>query len=133
MNGPRACLLCFAFWRWRWLSSPCAQPALGANGSLFAALIWLANFGIIEKGRLIEIEALYVSLFGLALIFWLSWWQQRRSPWLTWTVPWIFLGLGVLAKGPLHLLFFYAVVVAVLYRERELRKLFGLRTSRGRS
>src|SRR5688572_3711974 len=100
-----------------------ARSNLGANGALFAALIWLANFGVVEKGRLIEIEALYVSLLGLALIFWLSWWQQRRSRWLTWIVPSIFLGLGVLAKGPLHLLFFYAVVVAVLYFEGELRKL----------
>lgn len=101
-----------------------ARASLGANGSLIAALIWMVNFGMIEKGRLIEIEALYVSLFGLALICWLSWWHQRRSAWLLWTVPWIFLGLGVLAKGPLHLLFFYAIVVAVLYRTRELRKLW---------
>jgi len=103
-----------------------ARASLGANGSLIAALIWMANFGMIEKGRLIEIEALYVSLFGLALVFWLSWWRQRRSAWLTWIVSSIFLGLGVLAKGPLHLLFFYAVVVAVLYSERELRKLLSL-------
>lgn len=103
-----------------------ARGALGPKGSFIAALIWLANFGMIEKGRLIEIEALYVSLFGLALIFWLSWRRQNRSSWLTWTLPWIFLGLGLLAKGPLHLLFFYAVVVAVLYREHELRKLFGI-------
>jgi 4-amino-4-deoxy-L-arabinose transferase-like glycosyltransferase len=101
-----------------------ARASLGANGSLIAALIWMANFGMIEKGRLIEIEALYVSLFGLALICWLSWWQQRRPAWLTWTVPWIFLGLGLLAKGPLHLFFFYAVVLAVLYREGELPKLW---------
>jgi len=103
-----------------------ARRSLGPNGSPIAALIWLANFGMIEKGRLIEIEALYVSLVGLAFIFWISWWQQRRSSWLTWTVPWIFLGLGLLAKGPLHLLFFYGVVVAVLYREGELRKLFSV-------
>jgi 4-amino-4-deoxy-L-arabinose transferase-like glycosyltransferase len=100
-----------------------ARPSLGAKGSLMAALIWMVNFGMIEKGRLIEIEALYVSLFGLAFICWLSWWQQRRSAWLTWTVPWIFLGLGLLAKGPLHLFFFYAIVVAVLCSAGELRKL----------
>lgn len=101
-----------------------ARPSLGPNGSLFAALIWLANFGLAEKGRLIEIEALYVSLFALALICWLAWWRQRRSSWLAWTVPWIFLGLGLLAKGPLHLFFFYSVVVAVLYFDRELGRLF---------
>jgi 4-amino-4-deoxy-L-arabinose transferase-like glycosyltransferase len=100
-----------------------ARASLGANGSLIAALIWMVNFGMIEKGRLIEIEALYVSLFGLGLVCWLSWWHQRRSPWLAWTVPSVFLGLGLLAKGPVHLLFFYAVVVAVLHRAGALRKL----------
>jgi 4-amino-4-deoxy-L-arabinose transferase-like glycosyltransferase len=101
-----------------------ARASLGGRGSLVAALVWLTNFGMIEKGRLIEIEALYVSLVGLALIFWLSWWEQRRSPWLTWIVPAVFLGLGLLAKGPLHLFFFYAVVVAVLFRAGELRALW---------
>jgi 4-amino-4-deoxy-L-arabinose transferase-like glycosyltransferase len=100
-----------------------ARASLGTNGSLIAALIWMVNFGMIEKGRLIEIEAPYVSLFGLSLVCWLSWWHQRRSPWFMWTVPSVFLGLGVLAKGPVHLLFFYAVVVAILYRAGELRKL----------
>lgn len=100
------------------------RSVLSPNGSLFAALIWLANFGIVEKGRLIEIEALYVSLFALALICWLAWWRERRSSWLTWTMPWIFLGLGLLAKGPLHLLFFYSVIIAVLVSEKKFRSLF---------
>jgi 4-amino-4-deoxy-L-arabinose transferase-like glycosyltransferase len=103
------------------------RSALGANGSLLAALIWLANFGMVEKGRLIEIEALYVSLAGLAIIFWVAGWRDRPSSWRTWTVPWIFLGLGLLAKGPLHLFFFYSVVIAVLYRAGELRRLAGIR------
>ena len=104
--------------------STIARATLGPRGSLIAALIWLTNFGIIEKGRLIEIEALYLSLVGLALIFWLSWWEQRRSSWTTWIVPAVFLGLGLLAKGPLHLFFFYTVVVAVLFRAGELRVLW---------
>jgi 4-amino-4-deoxy-L-arabinose transferase-like glycosyltransferase len=103
-----------------------ARRSLGAPGSTIAALIWLTNFGIIEKGRSIEIEALYVSLFALAFICWLSWWEQERSPWLTWTVPWIFLGLGWLAKAPIHVIFFYAIVIAVLWRSRELRRICNL-------
>ncbi|MBA2585560.1 MAG: glycosyltransferase family 39 protein, partial [Chthoniobacterales bacterium] len=99
-----------------------ARGALG-RGALWAAFAWLLNFGILEKGRLIEIEALYVSLFGLALICWLAFWQERRSPWLTWLIPAIFLGAGLLAKGPVHLLFFYSVVAAVLWRDRQLRAL----------
>ena len=91
-----------------------ASASLGARGSIIAAMIWLTNIGIIEKGRLIEIEALYVSLCGLAIIFWLSFFLQRKSPWLIWLPPSVFLGLGLLAKGPTHLVFFYGVVIAVL-------------------
>src|SRR3989475_9258548 len=100
-----------------------ARASLGARGSIIAALIWMTNIGMIEKGRLIEIEALYVSLCGLATIFWLSCWVQKKSPWLIWIPPSIFLGLGLLAKGPTHLVFFYAVVVAVLWRAKDWRLL----------
>jgi 4-amino-4-deoxy-L-arabinose transferase-like glycosyltransferase len=91
-----------------------ARASLGARGSIIAAMIWLTNIGIIEKGRLIEIEALYVSLCGLAIILWLSFFLQKKSPWLIWLPASVFLGLGLLAKGPTHLLFFYAVVITVL-------------------
>lgn len=101
-----------------------ARRALGPNGSLAAALIWLTNFGLLEKGRLIEIEAVYVSLTALAFICWLSWWKEPGRPWLAWTIPWIFLGLALLAKGPLALLFFYAVVLAILWQADELRQLW---------
>ncbi len=93
-----------------------ARRALGASGSLMAALVWLTNVAMLQKGRLIEIEALYVSITALAVVLWLSWWEEKRSPWLTWIVPWIFLGLGWLTKGPTHLFFFYAVVLATLWQ-----------------
>jgi 4-amino-4-deoxy-L-arabinose transferase-like glycosyltransferase len=101
-----------------------ARRALGPNGSLAAAMIWLTNFGLLEKGRLIEIEAIYVSLTALAFICWLSWWNHPRRRWLAWSVPWIFLGLALLAKGPLALFFFYAVVLAILSDAGELRQLW---------
>lgn len=101
-----------------------SRAGLGPTGSVVAALVWLTTIGIIEKGRLIEIEAIYVSLCALAVICWMSWWLTGRSPWLTWTVPWIWLGLGWLAKGPVHLLFFYAVVFAVLWQRKQLKALF---------
>jgi 4-amino-4-deoxy-L-arabinose transferase-like glycosyltransferase len=100
-----------------------ARRSLGPNGSLVAAIIWLTNFGLLEKGRMIEIEALYVSLTALAFICWLSWWEEPGRRWLAWTIPSLFLGLALLAKGPLALLFFYAVVLAVLWQAGELREL----------
>ena len=100
-----------------------ARVSLGARGSLMAALIWMTNIGIIEKGRLIEIEALYVSLCGLAIIFWLSFWQQKKSPWLIWLPASVFLGIGLLAKGPTHLVFFYGIVLAVVWQGKDWRLL----------
>lgn len=99
-----------------------AHRSLGPNGAIAAALIWLTNFGLLEKGRLIEIEALYVSLTALAFICWLSWWKDR--PWRAWITAGIFLGLGLLAKGPLHLLFFYSVVCAVLWQAGAVKRLW---------
>src|SRR5437016_7757988 len=95
-----------------------ARASLGPRGSTIAAIIWLTNIGIIEKGRLIEIEGLYASLFGLAIIFWLSFWDQRKSAWLIWIPACIFLGLGLLAKGPAHLLVFYGIVFAVVWQTK---------------
>ena len=100
-----------------------ACACLGARGSIIAAMIWLTNIGIIEKGRLIEIEALYVSLCGLAIVLWLSFFLQKKSPWLTWLPASVFLGLGLLAKGPTHLLFFYGIVIAVLAYWKDWRVL----------
>jgi 4-amino-4-deoxy-L-arabinose transferase-like glycosyltransferase len=101
-----------------------ARGSRGPRGSTIAAIIWLTNAGIIEKGRLIEIDALYVSLCALAIIFWLSFWERQQSPWLIWIPASIFLGLGWLAKGPVHLIFFYALVAAVLWQNKTWRSLF---------
>jgi 4-amino-4-deoxy-L-arabinose transferase-like glycosyltransferase len=85
-----------------------------------AALLWacgcLTNIGFLEKGRLIEIEALYCALTGLALAWWLGcWWKHRE--WTAWCGAGVLLGLGFLAKGPLHVWYFYALVVGVLVAE----------------
>ena len=100
-----------------------AGASLGPRGSMTAALIWMTNIGMIEKGRLIEIESLYVSHCGLAIIFWLSFFLQKKSPWLIWLPASVFLGLGLLAKGPTHLVFFYGMVLAVLAYSKDWRLL----------
>lgn len=93
---------------------------LGNAGAFMAAVFLLTNIGLMEKGRLAEIEALYLSLTGIAIVLWLGAWRRDvveragKPSWRAWTLPWVFLGLGMLTKGPLHLLFFYAVVAAVL-------------------
>ena len=103
---------------------------LGDAGGFLAACICLSNAGILSKGRLAEIEALYLALFGMALVVWLAaWWRQR--PWLAWLGGMLLMGVGFLAKGPVHLWYFYAIVIGVLWAEGRLRELLTLRHGAG--
>lgn len=95
---------------------------LGSEGALLAALFTLTNIGFVEKGRLAEIEALYCSFYGLAMVTWIAlWWRQKKLA--AWCVSGLLLGLGFLVKGPPHVWYFYAIVIAVLVQEKQLREL----------
>ncbi len=103
---------------------------LGSERAFLAALFATTHVSIIDKGRLIEIEALYIALFSLALVVWFRMfltpchgnllWRE----WSLWSVPWFFLGLGILVKGPIHLLFFYALVISMITLHNRWRTFF---------
>ncbi len=102
------------------------RPTLGPQGAFCAAVFVLANISMMEKGRRFEIEALYIVCSGLALLWWLRGWSRdgpARGLWSRWLGAGIFLGLGLLLKGPVHFVFFYAVVIAVLACADELSEL----------
>jgi 4-amino-4-deoxy-L-arabinose transferase-like glycosyltransferase len=90
-------------------------PWLGVNTALAAVLITLTSAGIIEKGRLAEIEAIYIACFGMAMACWMSWTATGRSRWLVWPVTGLLLGIGLLAKGPFHLAFFYSIAGCIAW------------------
>lgn|GEM_PF-298717 len=92
--------------------------------SLLAAIIMMTQTAIVDKGRLGELEAIYTALSGIAIVLWMSWWVQGRSPWLVWTVPFVFHGLALLAKAPLHLLFFYAIVAGAHVASGDWRRIW---------
>jgi 4-amino-4-deoxy-L-arabinose transferase-like glycosyltransferase len=97
------------------------QAWLGVDGGSLAAIFFLVNFTMIETGRLAELEALYIAFTGIGLLLWMAAWMRGASPWLLWLLPGPFLALGMLTKGPTHLIFYYGVVVAVLAFGRKLR------------
>jgi 4-amino-4-deoxy-L-arabinose transferase-like glycosyltransferase len=92
--------------------------------SLLAAVILMTQAAIVDKCRLAELEAIYTSLSGIAIVLWMSWWVQGRSPWLVWVVPFFFHALALLAKAPLHLLFFYAIVFGASVAAGEWKRLW---------
>lgn len=99
---------------------------LGNEGAFLAACVCLTNIGFLEKGRLAEIEAIYMALFGMALMVWLAaWWKEWR--WLAWVGSMLLLGVGFLAKGPVHVWYFYAIVIGVLWAEGKLGELRSMR------
>ena len=99
-----------------------ARTMLTTEVAFIASVFVLTQFGLLAKARFAgaEIEGIYAPLAGMGIVTWLAWWEQRRAAWLTWTVPFVFLGLASLAKAPTHLIFFYAIVVAVLWQGKEL-------------
>ena len=103
---------------------PCRWLSL--SGRLISAIIFLTSISMVEKGRLIEIEAVYVSLTGIATLWWLSTWSSNGSKWSLWIVPSLVLGFGVLVKGPFILLFFYCAVTATLVYCKRFRALFSI-------
>jgi 4-amino-4-deoxy-L-arabinose transferase-like glycosyltransferase len=105
------------------LAGPGATASDQARAALLFGIMLLLHAGMFSKGRLAEIEALYVALTGIAIALWIHLWREEASPWLTYTLPWFWLGLGLLAKGPPHLFFFYGVVIAVLWKGQALREL----------
>jgi len=98
----------------RWMGHPAAFGA---------AIFAMTNLAMIDKGRLLEIDPLYSAATGLAIVAWLRGWMLDQ-PWITWIAAGITLAFGYLLKGPVHLLFFYAVVFAVLWKAGQLRKIF---------
>jgi 4-amino-4-deoxy-L-arabinose transferase-like glycosyltransferase len=100
------------------------QGWLITEESLVGAIAMMTQLATIDKCRLAELEAVYVCLSGIAIILWLSWWAKGVSPWRLWTIPFVFNALALLAKAPLHLLFFYVIVLLVLYSEGKLRSFF---------
>lgn len=101
-------------------------PGLGVAGRGMCAVALLTNVSMIEKGRLIEIEATYAALTSLAIFGWLSMWSRGRRGWLTWLPAGALLAAGMLVKGPFQAGLFYLVVLAVAWRTRTLRRLVSL-------
>ena len=96
---------------------------LSAEGGFLAAIFFLVNFTMIETGRLAELEALYIALTGIGLLFWVAAWLREANAWNLWLLLAPFLALGMLTKGPTHLIFYYGVTVAVLAFGRKLHLL----------
>lgn len=95
---------------------------LGVWRAASAGLFFLCAFGLLDKGRTAEIEAMYSAQTGIAFVLWAVWWAEGK-PWRAYLTAAVFLGLGLLAKGPMLLAVFYGAVIPALWLARRKREL----------
>jgi len=102
------------------------RKLMGIQAALLGGVFYLAMAGVIEKGRLAELEVYYIAFTGLAFAAWLAGFTGTMNRWLSWSLAGLFLGLGMLIKGPIHLLFFYTIVLGACWSMKRWRNLFSL-------
>lgn len=94
-----------------------------------AALVFMTVVSFIEKGRQSEIDAAFVVVTGCALWWWLNAWGAFRAAQCSstarmrlWLPAAVIIGIGLLLKGPLLLVFVYVPIICVLAYERRMRE-----------
>lgn len=97
---------------------------LSLRARMMGAILFMTAYASIDNGRQIEIDSVYACLTGIAIVCWLNFWcSSRFSRLKLWIIPALVLGLGLLVKGPLILLFFYLVVLCVSISGKKAKEL----------
>lgn len=96
---------------------------VGPAGAWWLPLAVLTTIGTIEKGRLAEIEAIFLSLSGIGMLGWLAGWYRGGSPWARWIWAGVWFGLASLAKGPVFLPLFYGFAAVILWKAGQWKEL----------
>lgn len=96
------------------------------QAGLLAAMMILINPGCWEKGRLAEIDAVYTAFFGIALLLWLFASRRRGMKQIAAQVgAGVCLGLAILAKGPIPVLWFMLLFMwAIAFQVRQKKSFF---------
>jgi 4-amino-4-deoxy-L-arabinose transferase-like glycosyltransferase len=84
------------------------------GAKVLSSLMILTTIGLLVKCRTAEIDGIYAVFGGLAAILWLNLYSLKRAGFALWFFPALILGLSLLLKGPMALIFFYICAGSVL-------------------
>jgi 4-amino-4-deoxy-L-arabinose transferase-like glycosyltransferase len=100
-----------------------ARQFLSRVGALGAALGYATMGQVLQLGQLAETEAVFTLLVSSSLLLW-HWGYERgwNAAW-RWSVAYLCVALGALAKGPQAPVYFATVIGAYLLWRRDLRAL----------
>lgn len=93
---------------------------LSREGRILAAVSTISMIGLIEKGRLSDMDSLFIFFVAAVLLVWLNGYTRRWNSFLIWSISLLLLSIGFLAKGPQILAFFYLTVIAYLFVRRDM-------------
>ena len=99
---------------------------MGCQAAFVGTFFFLLSAGMVEKGRIAELEVYYIAFTGLAFAAWMAGFAGTLNRYAAWLWAGFFLGLGMLTKGPMHLLFFYAMVVGACWKTKRWKEIFSL-------
>jgi len=92
---------------------------MGDESAFVSTLFFISCVGTMEKGRIAELEVYYIVFTGLAFAAWIGGFLGKLNQWAAWLWAGLFLGIAFLAKGPAHLLFFYAIILGACWKTRR--------------
>ena len=99
---------------------------LHRDGRLFGAVAFLSTVGLVQKGRLAEIDSLFVLFVLVTLLIWFIGYERKWRPTLLWSISLSILGIGFLAKGPQIIAYLYLSIFGYLILRKDLRYFFSL-------
>jgi 4-amino-4-deoxy-L-arabinose transferase-like glycosyltransferase len=93
-------------------------PGFQLDGALIAA----SSAGVVGFARAASTDMPLAAMFTIAMLAWYAWYESRSRSYLA--LFYLFLGLGVLAKGPVALLLAAVIIMLFTTLKRELGRLW---------
>lgn len=101
-----------------------ARQFLSATGAMGAGLGYASMGQVMQLGQIAETEAVFTLLVSGSLLLWHWGYSAGWSKMWTWSVAYLLVGLGALAKGPQAPVYFGGTVGVFLLYQRQWRELF---------
>jgi len=94
---------------------------LTLRAGLFAAMIWATSWMVVRWGRMCRMDMMLavIILYAVLLADLSASFHDRRKSGFTWILACLVVGLGILAKGPIALFYYFACVVAIWRARRS--------------
>jgi 4-amino-4-deoxy-L-arabinose transferase-like glycosyltransferase len=101
-----------------------ARQFLSRTGALASALFYASMGQVLQLGQIAETEATFTFLVAGSLLLWHWGYAKNWSKYATWSLAYVFVALGALAKGPQAPVYFAGTVGLFLLYQRQWKAIF---------